>query len=113
MKSMLEMTMRVRENVFTRIKKTMTKKMYVLYYENHKDEMTKQEFENKLERSYRHLDACKFKDKGWPCPTCPECCFKGKDYDNMMTVMNYAQQWAEENPKQAWKMKPPVSPHKH
>ena len=38
MKSMLEMTMRVRENVFTRIKKTMTKKMYVLYYENHKDE---------------------------------------------------------------------------
>lgn len=113
MKFITGIAKRAKETLFTRIKKTMTKKMYVLYYENHKNAMTEHEFQTNLERSFRHLDACKYKDKGWPCPTCPECCFKGKDYDEMMTVMNYAEQWANENPKQAWKIKPPVSPHKH
>ena len=47
-----EMTKKAKETAFIRIKKTMTKKMYFLYYENHKDEMTKHEFETNLERSY-------------------------------------------------------------
>ena len=103
-----------KEVLFTRIKKMMTKKMYKLYYDDHPEEFaSKAEYEKKLDRAYRHLDACKFKDKGWPCPTCPECCFKGQDYEDMMTVMNYAEQWAAEHPDQAKKMRPPVSPHKH
>lgn len=60
--------------VFTKIKKTMTKKMYDLYYsENEEVSQNSEEHAANLAKAYKHLDACKFKDKGWPCPTCPDC----------------------------------------
>jgi len=97
--------------VFTKIKKTMTKKMYDLYYSENKEvSQNSEEHAANLAKAYKHLDACKFKDKGWPCPTCPDCCFRGKDYDDMMAVMNFAEKWVEENPEKAKAMK---LPHKH
>ena len=97
--------------IFTKIKKTMTKRMYRLYYTEHKDAAgAKEAYEAGLSKAYKHLDACKFKEKGWPCPTCPECCFRGKDHDDMMTVMNYAEKWASEHPEKAGFLRPPKSP---
>ena len=67
---------KLKGNLYTRIKKHMTKKMYHLYYrENREASQSKEEYEANLLRAYRHLDACRFKNKGWPCPTCPSCCF--------------------------------------
>ena len=63
---------KLKGNLYTRIKKHMTKKMYHLYYrENREASQSKEEYEANLLREYRHLDACRFKNKGWPCPTCP------------------------------------------
>ena len=83
--------------------------MYKLYYtENREAAQSKEEFEKNLAKAYKHLDACKFKEKGWPCPTCPECCFRGRDHDDMMKVMDFAEKWAQENPKKAGVLKPPT-----
>lgn len=72
--------MSVKGMLFTRIKKTMTKRMYKLYYkENRESAQTGGSYEADIAKAYKHLDACRFKDKGWPCPNCPECCFRGKD----------------------------------
>ena len=85
--------------------------MYDLYYNENKEvSQSREEYESNLSKAYKHLDACKFKDKGWPCPTCPDCCFHGKDYDDMMAVMSFAEKWIEENPEKAKAMK---LPHKH
>ena len=73
----------------------------------------KEEYEANLLRAYRHLDACRFKNKGWPCPTCPSCCFCGKDYETMTEVMDFVREWIKENPDKARLMKPPKSLHKH
>ena len=63
--------------------------MYHLYYrENREVSQYKEEYEANLLRAYRHLDVCRFKNKGWPCPTCPNCCFCGKDYETMTEVMD-------------------------
>ena len=100
--------------LYTRIKKHMTKKMYHLYYrENREASQSKEEYEANLLRAYRHLDACRFKNKGWPCPTCPSCCFCGKDYETMTEVMDFAREWMKENPDKARFMKPPKFLHKH
>ena len=81
---------KLKGNLYTRIKKHMTKKMYHLYYrENREASQSKEEYEANLLRAYRHLDACRFKNKGWPCPTCPSCCFCGKDYETMTEVMDF------------------------
>ena len=110
----MEFCMSIKGIIFTKIKKSMTKKMYDLYYKENKEiSQTKEEYEAGLAKSYRHLDACRFKDKGWPCPTCPECCFRGKDYDEMMAVMNFAQKWMDEHPDKAKFMKPSKAFHKH
>ncbi len=61
-----------------------------------------------LERMYKHLDACKFKDKGWPCPTCPDSCFNGKDLEAMMRVTSYTQEWMKKNPDKASSMMSPA-----
>ncbi len=97
---------------FTPIKKMMTEKMVRLYCsENHGGQDLCDSCRKDLEMSFRHLDACKFKDKGWPCPTCPECCFRGKDGETLMRIMGFAQKWMEEHPEQAEAMKPPVPPN--
>lgn len=106
--------MSIKGTIFTMVKKSMTRKMYKLYYTENEEALQKQEeYEKGLAKVYKHLDACKFKEKGWPCPTCPECCFHGKDHDDMMTVMNYVQKWMEEHPDRAKYMKPPKAFHKH
>ena len=106
--------MKLKGNLYTRIKKHMTKKMYYLYYrENREASQSKEEYEANLLRAYRHLDACRFKNKGWPCPTCPSCCFCGKDYETMTEVMDFAREWMKENPDKARFMKPPKFLHKH
>ena len=106
--------MKLKGNLYTRIKKHMTKKMYHLYYrENREASQSKEEYEANLLRAYRHLDACRFKNKGWPCPTCPSCCFCGKDYETMTEVMDFAREWMKENPDKARFMKPPKFLHKH
>lgn len=106
--------MSLKSFIFTIIKKRMTRKMYKLYYtENKEAALTREEYEVRLHRTYKHLDACRFKEKGWPCPKCPNCCFHGKEYEDMMAVMNYVEQWMAENPEKAKHMKPPVSIHKH
>ena len=100
--------------LYTRIKKHMTKKMYHLYYrENREVSQYKEEYEANLLRAYRHLDACRFKNKGWPCPTCTNCCFRGEDYETKIEVMNFVQECIKENPDKARLMKPPKSLHKH
>lgn len=103
--------MRMLENfkgkIYTKVKKTMTKKMYDLYYNENKEVSQKrEEYEANLLKTYRHLEACKYKNKGWPCPTCPNCCFRGKDYEDMMNVMKFAEKWMSENPQKARFMKP-------
>ena len=80
---------------------------------NEKNVFTNTEYEANLLRAYRHLDACRFKNKGWPCPTCPSCCFCGKDYETMTEVMDFAREWMKENPDKARFMKPPKFLHKH
>ena len=88
--------------------------MYYLYYrENREVSQSKEEYETNLLRAYRHLDACRLKNKGWPCPKCPNCCFRGKDYETMTEVMDFAQKWMNENPDKARFMKPPKALHKH
>ena len=105
---------KLKGNLNTRIKKHMTKKMYHLYYrENREVSQSKEEYEANVLRAYRHLDACRFKNKGWPCPTCPSCCFRGKDYETMTEVMDFVREWMKENPDKARFMKPPKSLHKH
>ena len=105
---------KLKESLYTKVKKTMTKKMYQLYYRENKEILQSQdEYEANLLKTYRHLDACRFKNKGWPCPTCPKCCFHGKDYETMMEVMDFAQQWMKENPDKARFMKTPKALHKH
>ena len=105
---------KLKGNLYTRIKKHMTKKMYHLYYrENREASQSKEEYEANLLRAYRHLDACRFKNKGWPCPTCPSCCFCGNDYETMTEVMDFAREWMKENPDKARFMKPPIFLHKH
>ena len=104
----------IKSSLFTKVKKTMTKRMYELYYKENADApQAMGEYEAVLGKAYKHLDACRFIDKGWPCPTCPSCCFRGKDYDDMMQVMNFAQKWAEEHPDQAKKLMSPKAVHKH
>ena len=50
---------KLKGNLYTRIKKHMTKKMYHLYYrENREASQSKEEYEANLLRAYRHLDAC-------------------------------------------------------
>jgi hypothetical protein len=97
---------------FTPVKKMMTEKMIRLYCsECHGSPEPCDECKESLDRSFRHLDACRFKDKGWPCVSCQECCFKGKDYDDLMKLMTFAQKWMEENPDKAEQMRPPVPPN--
>lgn len=82
----------VKGKLFTIVKKSMTKKLYTIYYRENKEvAQQKKEYEENLLQAYKHLDACKFKNKGWPCPTCPDCCFHGKDYENMMNVVKFAE----------------------
>lgn len=96
---------------FTPVKKMMTERMYTLYCaENHGGGSLCGACESSLRKAYRHLDACKFKDKGWPCPTCPECCFKGADFEELMTIMGFAEQWMKDNPERAAEMQPPTPP---
>lgn len=96
---------------YTSVKKMMTEKIQRLYCsENHHSADLCDECKKDLEMSFRHLDACKFEDKGWPCPTCPECCFRGKDGETLMRVMGFAQKWMEENPDKADMMRPPAPP---
>ena len=48
---------KLKGNLYTRIKKHMTKKMYYLYYrENREASQSKEEYEANLLRAYRHLD---------------------------------------------------------
>ena len=53
--------------------------MYHLYdRENREVSQYKEEYEANLLRAYRRLDVCRFKNKGWPCPTMPELLFLWK-----------------------------------
>ena len=55
---------KLKGNLYTRIKKHMTKKMYHLYYrENREASQSKEEYEANLLRAYRHLDACRLKKR--------------------------------------------------
>ena len=56
---------------------------------------------------FAHLDACIYKDKGWPCMTCPKCCFEGADKDAMMAVSAHMQEWMAAHPEEATKFAPP------
>ena len=93
---------------YTPVKKMMTEKMVRLYCsDHHRTEDLCDDCKADLERMFKHLDVCKFKDKGWPCPTCPDSCFNGKDKETMMRVMSYAQEWMAKNPDKAAMMMPP------
>ena len=94
---------------FTPVKKMMTERMYALYCaEKHSSEGICEGCSAGFQKAYKHLDACRFKDKGWPCPTCPECCFRGSDFEELMAVMGFFQKWLEEHPEQAEAMQPSV-----
>ena len=94
---------------YTSVKKMMTEKMVRLYCENHHSASDLcDDCRSDLEAMFRHLDACKFKDKGWPCPTCPDSCFHGDDLAKMTRVMTYVQEWMEQNPDKAASMMPPA-----
>lgn len=96
---------------FTQIKKEMTSRMVELYCRcTHGGEALCDDCRADLDMTMRHLDTCRFKDKGWPCPTCPECCFQGKDRDTMMRVIGFAEQWVQDHPEMAASMRPPVGP---
>lgn len=95
-------------NDYTPIKKMMTEKMVHLYCQDHHDDALCASCQDDLAMMFKHLDACRFKDKGWPCPTCPDRCFTGKDLETMMTVMGYAQEWMKKHPDQAESMMPPT-----
>ena len=57
---------KLKGNLYTRIKKHMTKKMYHLYYrENREASQSKEEYEANLLRAYRHLDALNQCKSGW------------------------------------------------
>lgn len=69
---------KLKGNLYTRIKKHMTKKMYHLYYrENREASQSKEEYEANLLRAYRHLDACRLK-KGMAMSNMPELLFLWK-----------------------------------
>jgi AcrR family transcriptional regulator len=42
-----------------------------------------------LDRSVAHLDACRFKEEGRPCPSCPDCCMSKEDYAAMVLYINH------------------------
>ena len=55
---------KLKGNLYTRIKKHMTKKMYHLYYrENREGSQPEEEYEANSLRAYRHLDACRLKKR--------------------------------------------------
>ena len=41
------------------------------------------------DRSVAHLDACRFKEEGRPCPSCPDCCMTKEDYATMMLFISH------------------------
>lgn len=93
---------------FTPVKKMMTERMVRLYCsDHHGGEVLCDNCQQELDTMFKHLDACKFKDKGWPCPTCPDSCFHGRDLEAMMRVMSYVQEWMDRNSDKAASMMPP------
>ena len=102
-------------NDFTAIKKMMTERIMRVYCQGHHNSsaVTGELCADcclDLKRIYGHLDACHFKEKGWPCPTCPGMCYQGDDKELLMRVMSYAQEWMEEHPDEEDYLVPPVMP---
>lgn len=65
---------------YTSIKKQMSYHMVQLYcLDYHHSSQLCPKCRKVLDGFYYHLDRCRFKEKGWPCPTCPECCYSERE----------------------------------
>lgn len=45
----------------------------------------------------RHVKACRFAAENRPCPTCPDCCFKGDSHKMLIDCATHFQQHAQEH----------------
>lgn len=73
----------------TPIKKQMSYHLARMYcLRRHHSQELCPECQEALERTYKRLDACPFKEEGRPCPTCDSCCFTGADYYRMIDSFN-------------------------
>lgn len=94
---------------YTPVKKMMTEKIQTLYCRgNHGSDQLCGQCRSDLDRAIKHLEACRFKEKGWPCLTCPECCFKGEDFTKLSIVMGFVQDWMDRNPDLAQDFRPRI-----
>ncbi len=93
---------------YTSVKKMMTEKMVEMYCRDlYGGDSLCGECAAMRDVFFAHLDACIYKDKGWPCMTCPKCCFEGADKDAMMAVSAHMQEWMAAHPEEATKFAPP------
>ncbi len=75
---------------FTPFKKEMTYRMALAYCKGeHGCDDLCEECLNRLMSAMKHLDNCRFKEEGRPCPSCPDCCFHGSDLENMLKTVTY------------------------
>ncbi|MBE6521237.1 MAG: nitrous oxide-stimulated promoter [Thermoplasmata archaeon] len=96
------------EQDYTPVKKEMTRRMVDLYCRDmHGTDGICPACYKRMMDTYKRLDACKFKDKGWPCDTCPGMCYSGDSLDFMQDVMEHAKRWMAAHPEEAAKMMPP------
>ncbi len=93
---------------YTPVKKMMTEKMIRLYCSDlHGKAELCPECQDMLDRSFTLLDHCNHKEEGWPCDTCPDCCFKGKNREMLDKIGAHTKQWMAEHPEQAAAMMSP------
>ncbi len=96
---------------YTPVKKMMTEKMINLYCSDvHGKAYLCPECTQMRDRSFYLLDRCIHKEEGWPCDTCPDCCFVNEDREMLDRLMDHTKKWMAEHPEQASSMAPPQIP---
>ncbi len=82
---------------YTPMKKEMSLRIIRFYCrENHGGDGLCEECERVYQTTVRHLEACRFKELGRPCPACPECCFTGEDRERMIRMVEFEGRHADE-----------------